>query len=918
MSNGAAGSLRGRLFVVGLVGLLYVMVVAVQLASVLRPAADELRGRTRNLLSDHDRIADGLRILRTARRDAARFVPPINPSDTLRRPIAEIRTEVRTLLDSGVALRGSVERSGIPVEMRILLAEALEQETVLGVLLVEAIRAIETGHPEAAVPSLRGSAVRSDSAEFLLSTAQRMALISLFESQERLQARLDTLERWAIAWLGVGLLLFLGAAWFIRTQLLAPVNELEVAVQRIASGDLATEVAVRRDDELGRLGAHVNTMAMRLRERAAEETARRESLTERFGRLLDESSNEIGVFDASTLRALQLNRGARVNLGLRPEEVGGVTLRGLLHSIEPGVLEEELAQLRSGERSRLVLRTRQERKDGSSYPVEMTIHHSVDRDSAVFITVAEDAGVRERVRELDGALRDFAMHDRRETDQAGLAETLGAITDMARGALRAPRVSVWRESSGLRTCVGASDTEDTSELATRRFPPGGAHLALTVPAVARGGAILLAEAPEDAHTWTPEEETFLRAVSAMVARALDAEERRLLEQALARAQRLDSIGQLAGGVAHDFNNILTAILGNLEVAKSALGPDGPVVSELTEAEQAARRAADLTRQLLTFARHQRVDVQVHDLNTVARDAERMLRRLVGAAIEIETDLHDAPLRVRLGAGQLEQVLMNLSVNARDAMPAGGVIRVSSRPVSIDANEAGGLGIATGRYVELRVVDTGVGMPANVAERVFDPFFTTKAQGAGTGLGLAVCYGIVRQAGGAIGVQSAPAAGSTFRVLLPHAADGPVEEAVAVPAVAGGGRETVLVAEDERVIRDLIQRALVRRGYTVLTAADGHEAMELARTHPGRIDLLVSDVVMPRVGGPELARALRRADPSLRVLFMSGYSADALREGQDVPGSEFVPKPFTPDELARRVRELLDRRPTPISTPTHPG
>ena len=909
-----APSLRDRLLAMGIILLLYVIVVAVQLGSVLRPAAEELRGRTRNILGDHDRIFEGLRVLRTARRDIARWVPPVNPADTARRAIPVMRDEVRALLDSGIVMRGSLERSGVSVEMRVLLADALEQQTALAMLLVEAIRAVETGRPEAAVAPLRGSGLRSDSADYLLSSAQRIALGDLIKSEDRLQQRLDALEWWALAWLVVGLALFALAAWIIRVQLLRPVRVLEGAVRRIAAGDLDTEV-VARADELGRLAGHVNTMTVRLRQRAAEETARRESITERFGRLLDESSNEIGVFDATTLQALQLNRGARVNLGLGPEEVAEVTLPSLLHALEPSVLAAELDRLRSGERQRLSLRTRQTRRDGSSYPVEISIRHSVDRDSAVFITVAEDAGVRERVRELDVALRDFALDERQRPGEAELTPALGAIAAMAAGALRARRVSVWRDNSGVRTCLGASDGLDPSDLASRAFPSGTAHAAVSVPAGARGEALLVAEAAEDARHWTPEEETFLRAVAAMVARALDGEERRLLEQALARAQRLDSIGQLAGGVAHDFNNILTVILGNLEAVRKTLGPDAVVSVEIEEAEQAARRAADLTRQLLTFARHQRVDVHVLDLNTLAHDAERMLRRLVGAQIRIETELHGTPLRVRVGAGQVEQVLMNLAVNARDAMPAGGVIRVSTRPETLAAAEAGPLGLVAGPYVELRVADTGVGMPAEVAEQVFDPFFTTKAMGAGTGLGLAVCYGIVRKAGGAISVLSTPGVGSTFRVFFPATEAEPVVPALLLEPPVDGGRETVLVAEDERVIRELVERALSRRGYRVLAAGDGQDAMEVARAHEGRIDLLVSDVVMPRVGGPELARTLRRSDPALRVLFMSGYSADALREGQDVPGSEFVAKPFTPDELARRVRTLLDRRPAPaLDTP----
>jgi PAS domain S-box-containing protein len=821
-----------------------------------------------------------------------------------RREIAAIRNEVRGLLDDGVTMRSSIDRAELPVEMRLLLAEALEQETAVGMHVIEAIRAVELGRPADAVEPLRASGLRSDSLSVLLSAAQRAALGTLLVGEEQLLAQLEQLKRWAILWLALGLLLFAWGGWLLRSRLLRPIQSLESAVRRIGDGDLGTEVAITHRDELGRLAALVNSMTVMLRARAADETARREGITERFGRLLDESSNEIGVFDATTLRALQLNRGARTNLGYSADEVAQVTLPGLLRTIDPGVLADQLDRLRSGKQQRLFLTTRQTRKDGSSYPVETSIQYSVDRDARLFITVTEDAGVRERVRELDRALRDFTYTEQQRRDRGGLPSTLHAIAAMAAEALQVPRVTIWRERGAQRSCVGSSESE--APRTPRDFPSDPRHFTLTVPASARGGTLLVVEAPAEERPWSAEEQTFARAVATLVARAVDADERQALEQALARAQRMDSIGQLAGGIAHDFNNILTAILGNLELARTGFDEDDPRHQAMQDAEQAARRAADLTRQLLTFARHQRVEARVVDLNALTREADRMLQRLVGPEIAIVTELDPALRPVRAAPGQLEQVLVNLVVNARDATPRGGRITIVTRNRTLTGAAVDGMpDLPPGEYTELSVSDTGSGIAPEVVEHVFEPFFTTKAPGAGTGLGLAVCYGIVRQAGGEVSVTSAVGEGSTFRVLLPATEAKPDVTAAPVPSPLASGHETVLVVEDERTIRDLVVRALSRRGYKVLQASDGQEAIELVAAMEEPLHILVSDVVMPRLGGPEVARALRERWPALPVLLMSGYTADALRKGRDVPDSAFLPKPFTPDQLCLRVRELLD-------------
>jgi signal transduction histidine kinase len=391
-----------------------------------------------------------------------------------------------------------------------------------------------------------------------------------------------------------------------------------------------------------------------------------------------------------------------------------------------------------------------------------------------------------------------------------------------------------------------------------------------------------------------------------VARALaDAgvrRERVQLQRDLAQAQKLEAIGRLAGGVAHDFNNVLTAILGSSELLLLDTPAGATTREEVEIIRDAALRAQELIRQLLAFSARQVLQPAVVDLNDLIKNLGRMLRRLIGEDLMLEIELAQDLGAVRVDAGQVEQVLVNLAVNARDAMPDGG--RLSIRTANVALTDAGEL--PDGRYVLIEVSDTGIGMDEDTVARVFEPFFTTKERGKGTGLGLATVYGIVRQSGGQINVSSAPGTGTTFRIHLPRV-DAPVDAArVATPVTApAAGTETILVAEDEQMVRVLIRKVLEQAGYTVLLGDGGAEALQLAERHTGRIHLLVTDVVMPGMNGPELARRLLERRPETKVLFLSGYADDAVeRHGVLAPGTAFMQKPFSPSALAARVREVL--------------
>jgi signal transduction histidine kinase/ActR/RegA family two-component response regulator len=388
----------------------------------------------------------------------------------------------------------------------------------------------------------------------------------------------------------------------------------------------------------------------------------------------------------------------------------------------------------------------------------------------------------------------------------------------------------------------------------------------------------------------------------------DVTEQRRTEEQLRLAQRMEAIGRLAGGVAHDFGNLLSVITSYAELALDGVRGIDPLHADIREIRKAAERATLLTRQLLAFGRKQLLSPRVLDLNQVVAEMEGMLRRLLGEDIDFATGLAPDLGRVKADPGQIEQVVMNLAVNARDAMPGGGKLTIDTTNVELDELYAGQhVSVKPGAYVLLSVSDTGCGMDDQIRTRLFEPFFTTKETGKGTGLGLATVYGIVKQSGGNIWVYSEPGKGTTFKVYLPREpAEATVETRLsrAVPRVTGD--ETILVVEDDEAVRNLARRVLASAGYTVVTAANGGEALLTCERYPGRIHLMLTDVVMPEMSGKDVAQRVAKLLPELRVLYMSGYTDRAIvHRGVLESGTHFVSKPFNAADLTGAVRAVLD-------------
>lgn len=718
----------------------------------------------------------------------------------------------------------------------------------------------------------------------------------------------------------VALLLSLGVAAVLAAVVTAGLRRTSLAATALAGGDLTRRAPDSRLVELGTLAGSFNEMAERLAGSIADLRAEVEV---RKGR-----ERELEVSEArsrSSEHRLQLaTRGAKLSIWDWDIETDRLTwddsmfeLYGVRREEFDGTFEAWAARVDPEDRARATADVEAALRGEREFTSEFRVRSGDASERVV-------AGVAQTIRGADGrALRmvgiNWDVTERRRRDQQ-LAEEkrlVDSLMDSLPGVVflvdAGDRFVKWnqefeRVTGYAREEIGGLCPVDVAPAA------GGDALEKLVGVVrARGHdalecGLLTKDGRSIPHYFKGVLLTTERG-PCVLGVGIDVSDRRRLEEQFRQSQKMEAVGHLASGVAHDFNNLLTIILG-CSADYTTMAQGDPLRGDFEAIHEAGRRAAQLTRQLLAFSRQSVLRTELLSLNTVVRDTEPMLRRLIGEDVRLSTELAADLEPITADLGQLGQVLLNLSVNARDAMQEGGSITIATRNVRIDAEYCALRPEAKpGAYVRLDVTDTGCGMGPEVQSRVFEPFFTTKPAGKGTGLGLAMVYGLVKQGGGHIEVASEVGRGTTFMLYFPVSAGAPSARPGSAPeAPVAAGTETVLIAEDEEAVRRLAARALTARGYTVLVAGDGEEALRVVEDHGGRVDMLVTDVVMPAMSGSRLAEALRARFEGLEVLFVSGYADDAVvRQGLLRDEIDFLQKPYTAAELGRRVREILDGR-----------
>ena len=640
-------------------------------------------------------------------------------------------------------------------------------------------------------------------------------------------------------------------------------------------------------------------------ERRQAEEALRDS-EQRFRTFVDHATDAFLLHDDQGT-ILDVNPQACEDLGYARDELVGKTPLDINPDVTPAQLEEVQRRLDAGEF--LSLERRHRRKDGSIFPVEIRLRPFCAGGRRFAVALVRDITERKRAEE---AVRKSEERLR----QAVRVSNLGIFehdhrTDTVYWSPEQRSIHCWEaeKAPSISDFVGLLHPEDRERIAAairRAHDPAGDGIFDVEQRIVRpdGEVRWLVTRSQTSFEGDGDARHLVRTVGAV----LDITELKRLEEQFRQAQKMEAVGQLAGGVAHDFNNLLTVINGFSELAFHQLRRDDSGRELLAEVLKAGERAAALTRQLLAFSRKQVLQPRVLDINALLGELSKMLLRLLGANIGLRLETDAALGLVKVDPCQFEQAIINLAVNARDAMPGGGRLTIETRNAALDKGYAGQHPDASpGRYIQVAMSDTGHGMDAATRARIFEPFFTTKEQGRGTGLGLAMVYGFVKQSGGHIEAESEVGRGTTFKIYLPRtdettSSGRSSQDFAALP----GGAETILLVEDQDAVRTYARHVLLAGGYTVLEARDGEEALRVAQQCQGRIHLVLTDVIMPRMGGRQLAELLVRDRLDLRVLFMSGYTDEALtRSGAPETGAAFLQKPFNPVQLARKVREVLD-------------
>jgi PAS domain S-box-containing protein len=648
-------------------------------------------------------------------------------------------------------------------------------------------------------------------------------------------------------------------------------------------------------------GEIINFIAVKqdITERKRAEGALRES-EERYRLLFESNPHPMWVYELETLRFLAVNEAAVQHYGYSCEEFLSMTIKDMRPPEDIPALMKNISHLSGGLNQAGIWR--HQKKDGTLIDVEVTSHSLIFAGRSAEVVLVNDVTERKRAEQelsqSEERYRDLVenAHDIIYShDLEGNYTSVNKAGEQITGYTREEALKM-----NLMQTVAPEYLEGTREMIRKKLA-GEKVTAYELEVIAKDG-----------HRVTLEVNTKLVMQDGVAVGvqgiARNITERKQLEDQLRQSQKMEAVGRLAGGVAHDFNNLLTAIIGYSELSIRKLKAEDPLRHNIEEIKKAGERATNLTRQLLAFSRKQVLQPKVLDINTVVSDVEKMLHRLIGEDIDLRTLLAPELGSIKADPGQIEQVILNLVVNARDAMPHGGEMTIETENVYLDAEYAKHhIAVEPGPYVMLAVSDNGCGMDEEIRAQIFEPFFTTKEQGKGTGLGLSTVYGIIKQSKGSIWVYSEVEQGTTFKVYLPRVDEG-VEKAVHSQESKpdGKGHETVLLVEDDEIVRGIARMSLELGGYKILTATSAHEALLICGQDKEPIHLMLTDVIMPGMSGPVLAEQIRKLLPQLTVLYMSGYTQDAIvHHGVLREGVNFIEKPFTPGALARKVREVLD-------------
>ena len=722
--------------------------------------------------------------------------------------------------------------------------------------------------------------------------ARRIGSVRLDISTAALHRRMRQALVVAVLLLGSLMLAGTATAWLFARRLTLPIQEMAKAAARIGAGQYGAAVAVQSRDELGQLAGTFNKMCQDLLQATSESNRADEALRQsevKYRTLFEASADGILITDDQTRMFRYANPAICRMLGYAEEEL---RMLGVADIHPKDALPEIAAALKAqarGEKS-FTSELPCRRKDGTTFYADIRAARLPIDGRMCHVAMFRDITERKQAEEQIERLSRFPL----ENPNPVLRVSAQGILDYANAASDAVLLTMGAKVGGA---VNAEWQARIGETFAKDHPVnvelqvGDRTFSATLkPVVAHGYVNLYA------HDITKRKQALA--------------ERERLQAQLMQSQKMESVGRLAGGVAHDFNNLLTAIKGYGEFVRDALPAEDPKRADVVEILSAADRAAALTRQLLAFSRRQILSPRVVDINRIVGDMTNMLKRLLGEDIKLETKLAGQPCMATVDPGQTGQVIMNLVVNARDAMSNGGTITLETEIMTLGEDFfTARPDLRRGPLVRLSVRDTGCGMSDEVKSHLFEPFYTTKEKGKGTGLGLATVIGIIKQSGGEIEVESAPNSGTTFRIYFPQmeaAAREKDEEKEKEKEKPDRGHETVLLVDDDATIRRLGERALVANGYTVLTAADGREALKMLTHHAKPVDLLVTDVMMPGMNGRDLAQEVARRNMARRTLFISGYAEPAMSRHEVVePGLAFLHKPFSPEALLRKLREVLD-------------